>query len=190
MSEYSTPSAEYVPQSRMHLWWLGAPSTPVLVGDISLVDGGRGVSMKYSDHWLRTGFALSEDLPLLPQTFMPHAKDTAAGAVDDARPDRWGERLIRVLDKPKRLSLLEYLYFSGDDRFGALGVSLRSDTYLPRTRSALPTLADVGQVHEIVRKVVAGEPVDERERRLVSPGRSMGGAKPKSLVQHPLNNFH
>ena len=31
--------------------------------------------------------------------------------MDDARPDRWGERVIRFIDKPPRLSLLEYLYF-------------------------------------------------------------------------------
>jgi serine/threonine-protein kinase HipA len=52
--------------------------------------------------------------------------------VDDARPDRWGEKVIRFLDKPGRLSLMEYLYYAGDDRFGALGVSRSSTSYIPR----------------------------------------------------------
>ena len=38
-------------------------------------------------------------------------------AVDDARPDRWGERVIRAIDRPERLSLMEFLYYAGDDRF-------------------------------------------------------------------------
>lgn len=45
------------------------------------------------------------------------------GAIDDARPDRWGERIIRHIDWPARLSILEMLLFAGDDHFGALGVS-------------------------------------------------------------------
>lgn len=65
--------------------------------------------------WLAHGFALSEDLPLIDNEFLPPgrmAADTqrAVGAVDDARPDRWGEKVIRFVDKPKRLSLMEYLY--------------------------------------------------------------------------------
>lgn len=39
----------------------------------------------------------------------------AVGAVDDARPNRWGEKVIRYIDKPKRHSLMEYLYYAGDD---------------------------------------------------------------------------
>jgi serine/threonine-protein kinase HipA len=62
--------------------------------------------------------------------------------LDDARPDRWGERVIRVLDKPPRLSTLEHLFFAGDDRFGALGVSASLERYLPRTPGPLPTFGD------------------------------------------------
>ena len=47
---------------------------------------------------------MSEDLPLRQGEFFPAEQDTAAGAVDDARPDGWGERVIRFLDKPPRLS--------------------------------------------------------------------------------------
>ena len=76
--------------------------------------------------------------------------DAAAGAVDDARPDRWGERVIRLLDRPPRLSTLDYLYFAGDERFGALGVSLDPDTYRPHARCALPMLGDLRAMHELL----------------------------------------
>ena len=175
-------NTEYTPVDEMYLWWLTDPKAPRLVGDLTLVNRGRNVALAYAPDWLRTGMPLSEDLPLEARNFQPEQIDTAVGAVDDARPDRWGERVIRVLDKPKRLALLEYLYFAGDNRFGALGVSLSRDVYSPRWAGPLPELVDVGRVHEIVMKLNAGLAVDERERRLVNPGRSMGGAKPKSLL--------
>jgi serine/threonine-protein kinase HipA len=138
--------------------------------------------LRYADPWLRRGFSLSEDLPLIDEEFLPQEKGVAAGAVDDARPDRWGERVIRHIDKPARLSLLEYLYFAGDDRFGALGVSTSADEYLPRRLGPLPTLGDADQIHELIRKVQDNEPVPAEQKRLISPGVTMGGARPKALL--------
>jgi len=172
----------YTPVDRLYLWLLTQPQRPRPVGELNLVRTTRGVSLRYTDSWLRDGFALSEDLPLTGQEFLPAEKGTAAGAVDDARPDRWGEQVIRVVDKPARLSLLEYLYFAGDDRFGALGVSTSADEYLPRRFGPLPALGDAERIQELIRKVQANEPVAEPQRRLISPGATMGGAKPKGLI--------
>jgi serine/threonine-protein kinase HipA len=139
--------------------------------------------LRYAAAWAAQGFALSEDLPLLADhEFLPYERDTAAGAVDDARPDRWGERVIRFLDKPPRLSLLEYLYFAGDDRFGALGVSLSETRYEPRRLGPLPTLDDADAIAELVRKVLANEPIAPELKRLISPGVTLGGARPKALL--------
>ena len=167
---------------QLFLWLLMDPGQPVLIGELDMVRSSRGVSLRYAPSWLERGFALSEDLPLVAEDFLPKDKDTAAGAVDDARPDRWGERVIRFLDKPPRLSLLEYLYFAGDDRFGALGVSTSSEAYLPRRTGPLPRLADTEAIHELVRKVLANEAIPEHERRLITPGVTMGGARPKALL--------
>jgi len=173
----------YQPRDELFLWWLGQPEAPVPVGTLQLVRSLRGVSLRYGEGWLRHGFALSEDLPLVDGELLPQERDSAVGAVDDARPDRWGERLIRFLDRPPRLSLLEYLYFAGDDRFGALGVSTSAQAYEPRRLGPLPTLADTEAIHELVRKVLDNEPVPEPQKRLVSPGVTMGGARPKALIE-------
>ena len=174
--------AAYEPRDTLYLWWLGQPDAPVLIGDLHLVRSLRGVSLRYSPTWLAAGFPLSEDLPLLDHEFIPTEKDVAAGAVDDARPDRWGERVIRYLDRPARLSLMEYLYFAGDERFGALGVSLARDRYLPRRVGSLPKLGDVTAIEGVVRSVIAGEAVAPALARLVAPGVTMGGARPKALL--------
>ncbi|GAB3541562.1 type II toxin-antitoxin system HipA family toxin [Noviherbaspirillum agri] len=171
------------PPDTLYLWFLGRPDAPTLVGELNLVMSRRGVSLKYAESWIKSGFPLSEDLPLTDLEHIPSEKDTAAGAVDDARPDRWGERVIRLLDRPPRLSLLEYLYYAGDDRFGALGVSLSDTIYEPREIGPLPKLVDVDAVHEVVRRVLAREPVDARQKRLIAPGVTMGGARPKALFQ-------
>ena len=92
----------YRARDELFLWWVADPAQPTLIGQLNLVRSPRGVSLRYSGEWCRRGFPLSEDLPLLDgQEFMPRERDTAVGAVDDARPDRWGERVIRFLDKPR-----------------------------------------------------------------------------------------
>ncbi len=179
----ATRAHAYQPRDQLYLWWLAHPATPVSIGELAMVRTSRGVSLTYADSWIEQGFALSEDLPLLLRhEFLPREKDTAAGAVDDARPDRWGERVIRFLDKPPRLSLLEYLYFAGDDRFGALGVSTSATRYEPRRLGPLPTLSDAEAIAELVRKVLANEPIAVELQRLISPGVTLGGAHPKALL--------
>ena len=172
----------------LYLWYLGDPATPRYVGALKLVSAGKGVSLHYGKEWLANGFALSEDLPLVDNEFLPPGRQAAdvqraVGAVDDARPDRWGEKVIRFVAKPKRLSLMEYLYFAGDDRFGALGVSTSSGTYLPPAASPLPRLDDAQQLSEVAAKIEASEPITALEAKIIAGGGSaLGGAKPKALI--------
>jgi len=166
----------------LYLWYLAEPQTPQLVGTLNLMNIGNGVSLRYAQSWLKSGFPLSEDLPLVDTLHMPRARAIAAGAVDDARPDRWGERVIEFIEKPSRLSLMEYLYYAGDDRFGALGVSRVENAYLPHRTGPLPRIGNAQQLSEIVAKINARQPVTEIEKRLISAGGSFGGAKPKALI--------
>jgi serine/threonine-protein kinase HipA len=171
----------------LFLWWLADPQAPVLIGSLRYVQRNArqvsGVSLEYQPAWIAKGLALSEDLPLHGGEFLPVEPYSAVGAVDDARPDRWGERVIRLLDHPARLSTLEFLFFAGDDRFGALGVSTSADVYKPRRHGSMASLGEVEAIHDLVRRVEAGEPVEERLRRLITPGATLGGARPKALVQ-------
>lgn len=174
----------YTPQDTMTLWWLGSGlASPTKIGQLMLAEGHRKVGLVYGAEWIRQGFALSEDLPLGKGLKLPKDRDMAAGAVDDARPDRWGERVIRNLYRPARLSVLEYLYFAGDDRFGALGVSLSPEAYEANDESAMASLASLDDMQRAIAAVLADDRLDERLRRLVKPGPSFGGARPKSLIE-------
>lgn len=170
------------------LWYLGNPAAPRPIGTLRLASGGKGVSLHYGQEWLASGFALSEDLPLADTEFLPPGRlladaPRAVGAVDDARPDRWGEKVIRFVDKPQRLSLMEYLYYAGDDRLGALGVSTSAERYEPRLGGPLPRLQDAQHLSEVVAKIEAAEPLTALEARIIAGGGSpLGGAKPKALI--------
>lgn len=167
----------------LYLWWLGQPDTPMPVGQLRLTDSGKGVSLQYGSVWLKQGFALSEDLILADMEHRPRWRGQAVGAVDDARPDRWGERVIQYLDRPARLSLMEYLFYAGDERFGALGVSLSATQYVPREGGPLPRLQQVQSLSQIAHKISAKEPVSDIERNMMRCGGSFGGAKPKALIE-------
>ena len=174
----------YQPQDSMSLWWLGASAgLPRLIGQLFLAEGHRKVGLEYDPAWLQNGFALSEDLPLARGVFLPKERDMAAGAVDDARPDRWGERVIRSLYKPARLSVLEYLYFGGENRFGALGVSLDPANYQPSGDGFLARMENLPDMERAIAAILAGENLSEPLARLVKPGPSFGGARPKSLIE-------
>ncbi|MDB5760276.1 MAG: HipA domain protein [Burkholderia sp.] len=171
----------------LFLWYLAEPGTPRYVGALKLVSAGKGVSLHYGKEWLADGFALSEDLPLIDTEFLPPRRlaadaQRAVGAVDDARPDRWGEKVIRYMAKPTRLSLMEYLYYAGDDRFGALGVSTLSTIYRPQAVSPLPRLDDVQQLSEVAARIEASESISDLEAHIIRAGGSLGGVKPKALI--------
>lgn len=172
---------DYTPQDSLYLFWLQSPARPQAVGTLNLNPRLKSATFEYTSSWLRTGQALSPDLPLHAGVFTPEAEHLP-GAIDDARPDRWGERVIRHIDAPSRLSILEYLFFAGDDRFGALGVSCAEDRYWPCVHGPAPHLSALPTIYELVQAVQSGQKVDPHLARLIKPGATLGGAKPKALL--------
>lgn len=168
------------------LWELTDPTLPRFVGELRKLSNGD-VSLQYDASWIETGYALSSDLPLssteYPAIFRRMREKAAPGAVDDARPDNWGEKVIRYLHKPKGNHLIDYLYFAGTDRFGALGVSSSKAHYEPFPTPAIPRLADAPQISEIARIINSADvELSEQQRLLASTNASLGGAKPKAVI--------
>nr|WP_319565541.1 type II toxin-antitoxin system HipA family toxin [uncultured Rhodoferax sp.] len=173
----------YVPQDQLYVWALVDPSNPTLVGELKL---SRLVAdcatFAYAPQWWN--FPLSEDLPIMAgQVFSAGVRGSAPGALDDARPDRWGERVIRHIDRPARLSILEMLLFAGDDRFGALGISVSAERYIPRYLGPYSQLGELGILVRAIEDVQTQAPLTPEMQRLVQPGATLGGARPKALLQ-------
>ena len=173
----------YVPQDQLYVWALVNPQQPMLVGELRLSQlVADCATFAYAPPWWN--FALSEDLPIVQgQAFTAGERGSAPGAIDDARPDRWGERIIRHVDRPARLSVLEMLLFAGDDRFGALGVSVSADQYVPRQLGPYPQLRDLVPLSAAMEELQTQAPVTADMQRLIQPGVTLGGARPKALLQ-------
>lgn len=182
MTNTGISPSTYVPQDRLYVWALVNPMSPMLVGEVGLSAlVADCATFTYDAQWWH--FPLSEDLPLLHgQVFTARERGSAPGALDDARPDRWGERIIRHIDRPARLSILEMLLFAGDDRFGALGISTSAHQYIPRRLGPYPLLRDLSALSAAVDDVQTQAPVSADMLRLIQPGVTLGGARPKALL--------
>ena len=183
MTEPAINPRTYVLQDQLYVWALVNPAAPTLVGEVSLSHlVANCATFTYAPQWWN--FPLSEDMPLVQgQMFSAGQRDTAPGALDDARPDRWGERIIRQIDRPARLSILEMLLFAGDDRFGALGISISAEQYIPRHLGPYPQLQELVQLAAAMEEMQTQAPLTAEMQRLLQPGVSLGGARPKALLQ-------
>ncbi len=181
----ATKHAHQATPDRLFAWMLQDPQAPQLVGEIIRQSNGDA-GLQYAPSWLDRGFALSDDMPLEVQIFTPQHRNlrlpAAPGALDDARPDRWGEKVIRYLYKPGA-SVYDSLYFAGDERFGALGVSVSNQSYKPFQERTLPRLEDARDLCAAAQIIESGEgELQAQQRALIGAGGSLGGAKPKAAI--------
>lgn len=106
------------------------------------------------------------------------------GALRDAGPDYWGRRVIEKHAGVGALDEIGYLLHSPDDRAGALGFGLGLDPPAPVREfnktwdlEKLQALADALTADQAPRDAAAVED-------LLLLGTSMGGARPKVVVEH------
>lgn len=166
-------------------WFLADPNLPRRIGTAS-ISSKNAISFRYCDEWISHGFSISPDLPIERQNpqkeFVPQNGESSHGAIDDSMPDRWGQQVIRLIDNPDRLLPLDFLYLAGDNRFGALGFSISDQTYEPYPLPPLPSKSSISEVAELIEKIANREHIGDRESLLLSSSKTMGGARPKMLV--------
>ena len=189
-----------------YVWvWLPGASEPVVAGALvrteRLVAGEGVLAYAYGRSYLERDDAISLFTPELPLT--EGTKDPSdpqpgtawrgyrpeggrrplplAGCLRDAAPDAWGRRVINARlgsDPDTPLSELTYLLESGSDRIGALDFQTSSHHYVARARPA--TLDQLVHVAELVER---GEPIPEDLAAAALAGTSIGGARPKALLE-------
>lgn len=110
------------------------------------------------------------------------------GAIRDAMPDYWGRRVIEKHAGKPSLSEFDYLMQGPDDRAGALGFGLNSEPPAPR-RQFSRTL-DLEVLQRTAEAILNDDsqhldrPADARQvEELLLAGTSMGGARPKAVVE-------
>lgn len=125
------------------------------------------------------------ELPLLDRTFETTQLKGVFGSLRDASPDFWGRRVIERHARKPVLTELDYLLHSPDDRAGALSFGLGS-TPPPPVRKYNQTL-DLEHLQSLADSVLSeepgGGPAEAAVEELLLVGTSMGGARPKTVVE-------
>ena len=108
------------------------------------------------------------------------------GAIRDAMPDYWGRCVIDRNTGSGELSEFDYLLQGPDDRAGALGFGL--DIAPPPARRRFNSTLDLAGLQRAADAIVAGDPaaagsVGVRAAELLLLATSMGGARPKAVVE-------
>jgi serine/threonine-protein kinase HipA len=168
--------------------WLPGAEDPVVAGRLDLV--GELVAFTYGRSYLNRPGRIALYLPELPLRRGPITPPvgTIAGCFADAGPDAWGQRVIlnhrigRDAEDTGELSQLTYLLESGSDRIGAFDFQASATEYVPRSRGEAQ-LAELASLAESARKVEEGIPLSPTLDEALLHGSSIGGARPKALLQ-------
>ncbi|ABK97898.1 type II toxin-antitoxin system HipA family toxin [Pelobacter propionicus] len=174
--------------------WLPGETEPVVAG--RLTAAGATYVFNYGRSYLQRDNAIAiydAELPLR-QGLLPLLSGLSIpGCLRDAAPDAWGRRVI--LNKkfgnkasgidPAELDELSYLIESGSDRIGALDFQLSPTVYEPRNASGAP----LEELIEATERVEKGIPLTPELAQALQHGTSIGGARPKALIQSDSRKF-
>jgi serine/threonine-protein kinase HipA len=185
-SDSTTASSPYL---QAYVWiWLPHSIAPVVAGVLSR-DGNQLV-FNYGRSYLARADAIAiyaPELPLQAGAIRLLSGLAMPSCLRDASPDAWGRRVL-INRKCGRMGTdaagaeleeLTYLLESGSDRIGALDFQLSATGYAPR-KAQQASLEDLMTAAD---KVGRGLPLSAELDAALLHGTSLGGARPKVLIQ-------
>ncbi len=177
-----------------YVWiWLPGRTEPIVAGRLDAQ--ADIVTFTYGRRYIARPDAIPifRDLPLGRGVQYPSDGLLMAGSIRDAAPDAWGRRIIMErLDGYRGAHLdtasfgeITYLLESGSDRIGALDFQRSADQYTPR----LNFNADLAELMTAADRVDRGISLSPELDRALQHGTSIGGARPKALVDDDSQKF-
>lgn len=173
--------------------WLPDAVEPVVAG--KLTQDGQTLLFNYGRSYLErtdleqgNAIAIYEpELPLQAGLLRPFDGMNMPSCIRDAAPDAWGRRVIinKLLGLKgagadnASLNELTYLLASGSDRIGALDFQQSATEYVPR----LATSCTLDELLESAERVEKGTPLSPELDQALHHGSSIGGARPKALIE-------
>jgi len=190
-----TSEREERPASAFVWVWLPEATEPVVAGRIDLIENGVH-TFTYGRSYLARQKAMALYLPELPLergAISPQPPLIMANCLRDGAPDAWGRRVIinRLTglkgDEARNVEFgeLTFLLNSGSDRAGALDFQVSADVYKPREQAN----ATLEELLEAAGRVERGEPIPQVLDRALFHGSSIGGARPKALIEDGDKKF-
>ena len=179
--------------SEAFVWiWLPDEVEPVVSG--RLTKDNDGIRFNYGKSYLeRINAGLpclsiyEPELPLQSGLLPLPGGLTMPGSIRDAAPDAWGRRVIinkkfglkGAETDTAELGELAYLLESGSDRIGALDFQRSPTEYVPRSANNV----SMEELVESAERVEKGIPLTPELDQALFHGSSIGGARPKALIQ-------
>jgi len=175
--------------SQAYVWiWLPNKNQAQVAGVLNQV--GNQLIFNYGRNYLNTPSAIPIYLPELPLQIGPiplYPGLMMPGCIRDASPDAWGRRVLmnqfvqddKGISWSHDLSELDYLLESGSNRIGALDFQESPSQYIPRNQHS-------GNLDELLvasEKVEKGEVLTPELGLVLQHGTSLGGARPKVLLE-------
>ncbi|PZX05555.1 type II toxin-antitoxin system HipA family toxin [Celeribacter halophilus] len=173
-----------------YVWvWLPGETEPVVAGRIT--QNGDRYAFNYGASYLDRKNAIpiyQPELPLRRGLIEPAAGLSMASCIRDGSPDAWGRRVIinRLVGAKaaeaaaREITELTYLLESGSDRIGALDFQQSATEYVPRLKAE----ASYEELLEAAERIEKGVPLTPALDQALNHGTSIGGARPKALIDN------
>ena len=172
-----------------YVWiWLPEKTEPIVAG--KLENDGNYITFNYGKSYLKRLDAIAIYTPELPlqSGILPLLNGLSIpNAIRDSAPDAWGRRVI--INRKMRLKgndtdtaaldEITYLLESGSDRIGSLDFQSSPTQYIPRSAQN----ATLEELLESAERVQNGIPLSPDLDQALFHGSSIGGARPKALIE-------
>lgn len=169
------------PVSHAYVFGMSPEGDPVLAGEITLERTlGR---FRYDERWLsyKHNYPLDPvNLPLQPGGASCRHNDRVFPVFSDAAPDAWGTRIMLLHHNSQPQNELERLLRTSGRGVGSLQFSLSRSR--PKWVEASQDIALLERLHQVAESIEGSQRPDPEALRLIQPGSSMGGARPKVTV--------
>ena len=163
----------------------------ILAGQL-LLDDTQG-RFKYAKSYINHPAAYALDPINLPLTSDVHNNPRSReapgifGVLIDAGPDEWGRRQLTKTRRPPPVSHIEFLLAASGEGVGALHFTGKiKDTPKPTPPRPFENLVHLQHIAE---DIEAGREVDRSLEPFFFHGSGLGGARPKTLIEHQARNW-
>lgn len=175
---------------RVHAW---SPSGFLFAGLLALEEDGQQISatFEYDAGYLAAPGAYALDpinLPLTRTLFATNSQFVALGAIFDAAPDAWGRRVVAAQVQSE--GVFRSAFLRGADGIGALvltpeSISDPSELHdiVGKSLRERPALSQLQRAAQAAAEFESGQDLTEDMRQMLGGSWTIGGARPKAILQ-------
>ena len=160
---------------------------------VDVIRGKEIFSFEYSKEALKRNLSniiLDEDISFTSGRQFKNDSSSPYHFLEDSSPDRWGRNLIKRNASNRQLVFTDYLLLISDiSRMGALRYKLDEDDDFLSKDNNIPPLKFINEFENIAYHYEEFG-LDDSWKKLLLPGSSLGGARPKATFYDANGDFY